>query len=223
MKKNMISNKEIRKLEFFYFRHANTNADYGDRCKCDVDLSPLGEEQIKLLGKRFAGKQFDVILCSPLIRCVKTAAAVARELEKPVTIEIVPELIENGTLPGYAGVDMEYLKRYYPDIKLCEDKNICGNFKNQNDRQNDKRAKKLAKYLKKRFDYGQRVAIFCHGSFGNHLIPALVEMGKGNYILSLSNASVTKIKLTSDGKQRISFHNDISHLRPLDENYEFDT
>lgn len=39
----------------------------------DVALSTLGEEQAKQLGERYAGQQFDAILCSDLQRSYKTA------------------------------------------------------------------------------------------------------------------------------------------------------
>lgn len=220
-----MSEKEIEKFEIFYIRHADTSgAPYDDRSKCDIDLSPLGEKQIELLAKRFEGKSFDAVFSSPLVRAVKTAAAVCEKLSDKPQIEIMPELIENGTMPEYDGVNIQYLKRYYDNIVLCPDtvygKN--GRFMNNTDRKNDARARALIKYFRKRFPYGTKIAVFAHGSFGNHFIPQAVEMGHGNYILSINNTSVTKIKYTSDGKQRISFQNDFSHLRPIMENYEFD-
>ena len=209
------------KFEIFYIRHADTSSDYGNRSQCDVDLSPLGEKQILLLGERFRDKSFDAVFCSPLIRCVKTCAAVMNTLKDKPTVEIVPELIENGTIPGYRGVDLDLIHEYYSDAVLCKDK-IIDFESNFTDEENDIRAKAIVEYFKKRFTYGQKIAVFCHGSLGNHFIPAAVEMGEGNYILSISHTSVSKIKYTPDGKQRISFLDDISHLRPIFENYEFE-
>ena len=221
--RNFIKIMEEKKLEFYYIRHADTaGSKKAGIYDCDIDLSPLGLKQADLLAKRFEGKSFDCILSSPLIRCVKTAAAVAKGLEGKKTIEIVPELIENGTVPGYERVNLDLLKEIYPDITLCEDR-IFDIKSNKTDFENDERAFALARYLKLRFTFGQRVLIFCHGSFGNHLLPKMVEMGEGNYILSLSNTGVSKVKYTPDGKQRLSFVNDISHLRPVFENFEFDT
>lgn len=215
---------EIGKLEIFYIRHADTGgATCGDRAKCDVGLSPLGEEQCRLLGERFAGKSFDAVLCSPLVRAVKTAAAVAKRLETPPVIEIVPELIEKGTMPGYPGADMKYLERYYDRLTLCKDeiygKNGC--FSNMTDEENTERARAVIRYLRERFDYGQRIAVFSHGSFGNSFLPAAIGVDEGDYILSVNNTSVSKIKYTSDGDRRISFQNDMSHLRSIMPDYEF--
>ncbi len=209
------------KFEIFYIRHADTSgAPIEGASKCDIGLSALGEEQIKLLAQRFAGASFDAVLSSPLIRAVKTAAAVVEKLEYPKEIEIVPELKENGSTKDYLGVDMDFLGKYFDKLTLCKDE-ICENFKDETDEDNDKRAKEIIAYLKERFGFGKRILVFAHGSFGNHFIPAAVEMGKGNYILSINNTSVTKIKYTTDGKQRVSFQNDFSHLRPLMPDYEF--
>ncbi len=39
----------------------------------DVELSPLGEQQAKQLGERYANQEFDAIFCSDLQRSYKTA------------------------------------------------------------------------------------------------------------------------------------------------------
>lgn len=212
------------KLEIFYIRHADTSgAPCAGACKCDIDLSPTGEEQLGLLAARFAGKSFDAVLCSPLVRAVKTAAALCRSLGEKTVVEIVPELIEKGTMPGYTGADMDFLTRFYPDLVLCGD-GIYGEngiFSNMTDEENTERAKAVIKYLRNRFTYGQKIAVVSHGSFGNSFLPAAVGMPEGDFILSINNTSVSKIKYTTDGKQRLSFVNDISHLRPLMPEYEF--
>lgn len=210
------------KLEIFYIRHADTSgAKPEGASKCDIGLSLLGEEQIRLLAKRFEGACFDAVLSSPLIRAVKTAAAVVEKLEYPKTIEIAPELIENSSSRDYLGVDIEFLKKYSDSIILCKDK-ICKNgFNDETDEDNNKRASEIIEYLKKRFGFGKRILIVAHGSFGNHFIREAVGMGEGNYILSLNNTSVSKIKYTADGKKRLSFLNDFSHLRPIFDDYEF--
>lgn len=215
---------EIQKLEIFYIRHADTTgAGCADRAECDIDLSDLGEKQIKLLAERFCGCRFDAVLSSPLVRAVKTAAAVCEKLENHPCIEIVPELTEKGTMPGYPGADMNYLKRYYDNIRLCSDEiyGMNGSFSNVTDEENTERARAVIKYLKSRFTYGDKIAVFAHGSFGNSFIPAAMGIDEGDYIMSINNTAVSKIKYTSDGKTRLSFHNDFSHLRPLMPDYEF--
>ena len=208
------------KLEIFYVRHGETSSIlFEERDTCDVNLTEIGEKQAELLGERFAGKHFDAVFSSPLVRAVRTAAAVCNKLDNHPTIEILPQIIENGSSYGYFGETKEYLSRYYDNLKINTDLPLMYN--NLEDGDNDTRARAVVDYFKKKFTYGQKIIVFAHGSFGNHFLPQAVEMGAGNYILSLNNTSVSKIKYTSDGKQRISFSNDFSHLRPLMPDYEF--
>lgn len=214
-----------RQLEIFYIRHADTtNAHVEGECDLDIGISELGEKQCILLADRFCGCRFDAVFSSPLIRAVKTAARVCEKLANSPEIEIIPELIENGTMPGYTGINISLLSRYYNKIKICNDtvfRNLGNTFTNLSDTDNDLRGAATSEYFKKRFSSGEKILVFAHGSFGNHFIPASVGMPSGDYILSINNTSVTKIKYTYDGKQRISFCNDFSHLRPLMPDYEF--
>ena len=208
------------KFEIFYIRHGDTSGlNYEERDTCDVNLSETGLKQAELLGERFAGCEFDAVFSSPLVRCVRTAAAVCNRLKERPVIEILPQIIENGSTYGYFGTGLDYLSRYYDKLTLNEDIPLM--YDNLKDEDNDERARAVIKYFRERFTYGQRIIVFAHGSFGNHFLPQAVEMGDGNYILSINNTSVSKVKYTTDGKQRLSFVNDFSHLRPLMPDYEF--
>lgn len=216
-----------QKLEIFYIRHAD--ADKGvtaDRDICDRDITELGELQCEYLAKRFEGAKFDAVLASPLVRTVRTAAAVAGALENKPAIEIVPELIERGATPGYCGCGIEYLKRYYPDIKMCED-NIFGgegaDFPNETKEDTLERARAVIEYIRNRFDYGQKIVIVSHGVFGINFYQAAMGIeNEYNFRMTTFNTAVTKIKFTPDGVRRISFHNDVSHLLPIMPNFQYD-
>lgn len=208
------------KFEIFYVRHGETDVSLLEgRDTCDVNLSETGVKQAELLGERLAGAHFDAVFSSPLVRAVRTAAAVCRKLDGQPEIELLPQIIENGSSYGYFGESVEYLSRYYDRLKPNTDLPLM--YDNLEDSDNDARARAVIDYFKSRFTYGQKIIVFAHGSFGNHFLPQAVEMGKGNYILSINNTSLSKIKYTSDGKQRLSFVNDFSHLRPLMPDYEF--
>ena len=208
------------KFEIFYVRHGETDVSLLEgRDTCDVNLSETGVKQAELLGERLAGAHFDAVFSSPLVRAVRTAAAVCRKLDGQPEIELLPQIIENGSSYGYFGESVEYLSRYYDKLKPNTDLPLM--YDNLEDSDNDARARAVIDYFKSRFTYGQKIIVFAHGSFGNHFLPQAVEMGDGNYILSINNTSLSKIKYTSDGKQRLSFVNDFSHLRPLMPDYEF--
>lgn len=208
------------KFEIFYVRHGDTGgASCDDRDSCDVSLSDTGRAQAELLRQRLEGARFDAVFSSPLVRCVETASIVCAGLEGDPEIEIFPGIIENGSTYGYFGQTPEYLGRYYPHLVLNTD--LPPYYGNVTDEDNDRRARIAAGYFRSRFTYGQRILLFCHGSFANHFLPQAVEMNGGNFILSCNNTSLSKIKYTADGKQRLSFVNDFSHLRPLMPDYEF--
>ena len=212
------------KLEIFYIRHAD--ADKGvtdDRDICDRDITELGELQCQYLAKRFEGAKFDAVLASPLVRTVRTAAAVANALEDKPVIELVPELIERGATPGYSGCSLEYLRRYYDNLKLCEDNIFGGDFANETKEDTLERARAVIEYIKNRFDYGQKIILVSHGVFGINFYQAAMGIeNEYHFRMTTFNTAVTKIKFTSDGVRRISFHNDVSHLLPIMPDFQYD-
>ena len=206
------------RFEIFYIRHGDTAGMTADgRKPCDIGLSPLGERQAELLCKRLSGMTFDAVFSSPLVRAVKTAEIACKGLDLP--IEIMPELIEKGTQPGYGEPDFDIIKSISDKAIPCPDR-IIQNVLTETDEENRARSKKVTEYFRSRFTYGQRILVFAHGSLGNAFLPEAVDMPDGNYILSINNTSVSKIKYTPDGKQRLSFVNDFSHLRELMPDYE---
>ena len=214
------------KLEFFFIRHADAcEPDSEGRDVCDRKVTALGEKQLLLLGERFAGAHFDAVLSSPLVRCVKTAAAVANRLDDHPVIEIVPELIEKGATPNYAGCPLSYLTQYYDNLKLCEDTIFGfggGNFPNVTKSEAMERARCLVKYLKNRFTYGQKVLLFSHACFGNSFLPSAIHIREEEFRMTLFNTSVSKIKYTPDGVERMSFQNDVSHLLSIMPEFQYE-
>ena len=66
----------------------------------DCDITKLGAEQLKLLGKRFENIGLDCVYTSPLIRAKKTAFAIKGDRDLPVKVK--PELTEihGGVIEG---------------------------------------------------------------------------------------------------------------------------
>ncbi len=220
---------EIQKLEIFYVRHAQPDVGNDEgRGHNDYCLSELGFKQAELLGERLKDYEFDAVFSSPLLRCVCTAAcAVSRMKERP-TIELLPEIIEKGTSVGYVGQSLNDLSRYYDKLTYCPDI-VWG----ESDRCFDSLGEQAALdrcwaihlYLRKRFGFGKRILIIAHGSIGNSFLHSGVGILKeedDQFCNTISHTSVSKYKYTSDGRERISFVNDISHLRPLMPHYELD-
>lgn len=213
-------------LEIYYIRHADADSGTTDgRDICDRDVTPLGEKQLELLSKRFYSAEVDAILASPLVRTVKTAAAVANGVGDNIPIEIIPELIEKGSTPGYYGLPLNELKEYYDNLTLCKDKiyplSKSGD-ETESKEQCLERARAVAEYLKNRFTFGQRIVVVSHGIFAmNFYQAAMGIVNEYGFRMSTFNTAVTKLSFSSDGVKRIVFHNDVSHLIPLSPEYLF--
>jgi len=213
-------------LEIYYIRHAD--ADKGlteDRDICDRDVTPLGEKQLELLTERFKGAKIDAILASPLVRTVKTAAAVANGIGGNMPIEIVPEIIEKSSTPGYRGLPLSELKKYYGNLTLCKDK-ICdlpvAGGETESKEECLARGRAVAEYIRNRFDIGQKIVVVSHGIFAmNFHQGAMGIVDEYGFRMSTFNTAVTKLSFSSDGVKRIVFHNDVTHLIPLSPEFKY--
>lgn len=218
---------EKKHLEIYYIRHADrSGTGSGDRPEFDNDLSELGHAQGRALSERFAGMHFDAVLSSPMVRCVETCSyALAKCPDRP-PVEICPALIEKGTPAGYLGQSLSYLSRYCEGVISCPDIVYGGPeqyFASETKADCMARAAALNDYLRRRFTFGQRILLCSHGTLGNSILQTAVSLRReeiADFIFTLYYTSVSKYKFSEDGRERISFVNDISHLRGLMGNIE---
>ena len=159
-------------LELIIIRHAETQYDNaGDRDGCDGDLTEKGEQQCIELGEKLKDLEIDAYISSPLLRAFKTGMGVCNAKPEKPLLQIMPELIECGVPVGYYGSDENYLKKYYANAEMCE--NLFGTesykFATKYGCDNNLRAKKIIEYIKSKYTYGDRVAIFTHMDFANIL------------------------------------------------------
>lgn len=190
-------------LTVLFIRHAETQYDnIGDRDNCDGDLTEVGEQQCLDLGQRLKDVHIDAYIASSLLRAFKTGMAVCNaKADKPV-LEICPELIECGCTPGYYGCSEEYLRRYYKNAKMLDTK-LYGTdeyeFACATHEENILRAQKVVEYLKSRFTYGDRVAVFSHHGMGEHLIPVALGLKQWDFKLGFVNTGITVLQFNRDG------------------------
>ncbi len=189
-------------LQILFIRHAETDyADIADRDPSDGELTAKGEKQCIELGEKLKDLPIDAYITSSLLRSFKTAVGVCNSKpEKPV-LEICPELVECGCTPGYYGCSEEYLKRYYKNTSMCpklfgtEDYEFgCEAFED-----NVARAEKVISYIKSRFTFGERVAVFSHHGFLEYLIPTALGVKPHVFRFSLDNTSITVVDFCRDG------------------------
>lgn len=207
-------------LDILFIRHAEAESFARDGFdKSERDITAIGEKQLGLLAERFKDAEIDAILSSPLIRTVKTAAAVANAALGNMPIEIIPELIEKETTPGYFGLPIGELKLYYGNLVPCGDR-IC-NLPQTGEEYETKeqclsRAASVVGYLRNRFATGQKIVVVSHGIFATNFIQAAMGIvNEYDFRFTTDNTAVTKIRFTDDGVRRIAYQNDNSHLLPM--------
>ena len=161
------------------------------------------------MGEKLKDVPIDAYFKSSLLRSFKTAAGVVNAKEDSPLLEICPELVERGCTPGYYGCREEYLQKYYKNTKMCdklfgteEYEFVCEAFDD-----NVLRAEKVISYIKSRFTYGQRVAVFSHHGFLEYLIPTALGVKPYIFRFALSNISVTAVDFCPDGNVVLRYVN----------------
>lgn len=189
-------------LQILFIRHAETNyTDIGDRDPSDGELTPNGELQCVDLGKKLKDLPINAYITSSLLRSFKTAAGVCNSKSDKPLLEICPELVECGCTPGYFGCNEEYLQRYYKNTKMCDKLFGTENYEFGCEAFEDNviRAQKVISYIKNRFSYGDRVAVFSHHGFLEYLIPTALGVKPHIFRFSLDNVSICVIEFCRDG------------------------
>ena len=191
-------------LELVFVRHAQRDYENcGDRDPADSDLTEKGEHQCIALGRKLKDIPIDAYLTSSLLRSFKTAVGVCNAKPDKPRLEICPELIECGCTPGYYGCSEEYLRQYYSNARMCDTKLYSGDrydFACQTTEENLIRAQKLLDYLRGRFTFGQRVAVFTHHGTIEHLIPVAIGIDKERLDLVFDDTSLSVIEYRRDGR-----------------------
>ena len=92
----------IPQRSFYFLRHGQTdwNAQGRFQGHTDVALNELGLSQAQLAARALAGCPIDIIVASPLIRALKTAAIVAEHLNKPLFVDSALKERHFGALEG---------------------------------------------------------------------------------------------------------------------------
>lgn len=189
-------------LEIIFIRHAETQYDdIGDRDPSDGELTAKGEMQCAELGEKLKDLPIDAYITSSLLRSFKTATGVCKAKPDEPLLEICPELVECGCTPGYYGCSEEYLQRYYKNTKMCDKLYGTENydFACKTIEDNDIRAQKVIDYIKKRFTFGERVAVFSHHGMLEHLIPTALGIKTHCFNFALDNISITVVEFCRNG------------------------
>lgn len=190
-------------LKLIFVRHAKPDySDHGDRDVTDGDLDETGVAQCAALGERFRDIPVDAYFSSSLLRAFRTAAAICSAKPEQPLIEICPEIMECDTTPGYYGCSEDYLRRYYPNAKMCETK-MHGTkeyeFTCTTDEDNKLRARKFIAYLRERFTFGECVVVAAHYAICEHLVAAALGLEERDFHFAFTYTSATMVEYFPDG------------------------
>ena len=179
--------------EIYFIRHGETewnNLGLGQGARNNIELNKTGREQSRLTGKylkdyRIDDKQFDLVLCSPMLRAKETAEIICKQIKyDPKKIKYFDELVElDHGLLSIGKTDEELKKdKFYDDYFKMKKKikdiidpieNIMTyKFSNDTVKPNNKyevetldsllkRCKKIINLIKK--SKYKKIMIVCHG------------------------------------------------------------
>ena len=198
---------------FTVIRHGETIANRNSviQGQSDVPLSPVGEEQARLLGRRWRGKHFDAVYSSDLSRAIRTARLVYPALEPTTT----PELREMD-LGAWVGHTIAEVAEIFPDEwRSFRSGDIdCRVPGGETRREINARAEKFFLAAAARHA-GQEVLVVTHGGLLRAFFLAMMGGSLGKHALppATGNTGVSVVRYDDEsGRWRLTTWNDTSHL-----------
>jgi probable phosphoglycerate mutase len=100
----------IPQRSFYFLRHGQTgwNAQGRFQGHTDVALNEIGVAQAQLAAQALVGCPIDIIVASPLIRALKTAAIVAERLARPLFVD---SALKERHFGAFEGLMVDEVKR----------------------------------------------------------------------------------------------------------------
>lgn len=175
-------------------RHGNYLPDPAADPKLGPHLTALGVAQARRAGPRLAGLgHFDALYVSPLQRARDTAAAMQKDFPGQ-TFEVLPDL-EECTPPTRVARIMDAEKQ--ADLQACR--------------------AQLDRIFTTHFipaDGQPRQELYvCHGNVIRYLVTRALGVDEAAWLsMSVGHASITRIRIESDGRMQVLSVGDVGHL-----------
>lgn len=177
----------------------------------DANLTNIGREQARKLGKRLIDENIDIIFSSDLSRALETAEIISSMINKPVVESKEIQEINFGPWEGLtlAEIQKKYKEEYLiwmkkPDKFKLEGTETLDNLKNR-----------VMKYVEKVLieNKDKNIAIVSHNATLKIIILNLLGMGNAFYKnISLNNVSLSIIECRQYNNV-LTLLNDTSHLK----------
>jgi broad specificity phosphatase PhoE len=175
------------------------------------NLTLQGLEQARLTGKALADRGVERLFCSPYVRAMQTGLVISRTTKLPVEIMV---LLHNRVRPRERIPGREEISARYPDFVLPDDLPEGWSPGGEDWRGIYRRAALARKQFLSMEGEHDRVAAVTHAWPLDALTSVLVgARPKSKMRFWFDNCSTTLVSL-NQGRGRIHYLNDVSHLKP---------
>ena len=202
-------------LELWLVRHGETTWNALGRWQghADAPLSELGMAQAHRLASRLSGQRFDAVISSDLSRAFDTAKVVAAKLEGAPNVILEPlwREIDVGDLSGIT-YEESLSRGLHHRFMPFDQRHPAG----ESSADLAARASQAIEQLKLE-RMGQRVIVFSHGGTVRRALGVIVSEPNAKWVTKfpVSNTSISRFTLRSDGENRCLTFNDAAHLEDV--------
>lgn len=236
-------------LQLYFIRHGQSvnNAimddvnhdEYLVHRVLDPDLTDIGEEQAKRVGKLLAkptsldgfdphnlnGFGITHLYCSLMTRAVKTGLAISKETGLPLVAW--PEVHETGgvfesdmqngepVFIGQPGKGKSYFEQEFPELIIPDDLPETGWWnKEKEPRENYPiRAQAIIdRLLEEHGGNKDRVAIITHGGIFTRILSVLFDIRAEHYWFLMNNCAISRIDIHEEGRFTMMYMNKVDYL-----------
>lgn len=186
---------------FFLIRHGETDWNRAGKIQgaTDIPLNDTGREQAHTTGSKMEGRQWDVIVSSPLSRAMETGSIIASHLGLPEPRPVAGIVERNyGAAEGLTGPEVE---SFYPSDTPVPGRETRGEVQ--------ERVVAALHELAAEFK-GLNVIVVCHGG----VIRAMLHETTGTSFFHerISNGSVHSFHHSDDGLSLVHFNDPLDAL-----------
>lgn len=181
-------------MHLFIVRHGQSTGNITTEDVPDGDLTPLGAQQAREAGAQLAHEGVTHALCSPLVRALDTATAIAGACGI-ATIEVWPELQETRR-NVHRGFGREALLARFPLAVFPHTFEADGwDHGGETYESGLERGGSAIAALRERFGPHDRVAVVSHGAFANYLLRALLQIPTAHHLwFTMNNCGITRVR-----------------------------
>lgn len=199
-------------MELILVRHAQPLRIETGEGPADPPLSPLGRSQAEATARWLSGEKIDLVVASPLLRALETAAPIAEAYGVEATIE--PEIAEfDRDSPIY--IPLEELKRTNDPRWQAMAQDRWHELVDVDPSEFQSRVVGAIERLAFS-NPGRRVVVVCHGGIIN--VYAGHILGLERYLwFEPAYASITRVLAARNGIRTVLSLNETGHLRSLED------